>query len=501
MERPKICMTLTGRTLSEDLALLEKYRNYIDMVELRADFLNTDERLLIRRFPALAGIPSLLTIRRSIDGGQYVEGEGARTVMFARALSFADSDRSKNFAYVDFEDDFYVPSLQDAALAFGTRIIRSVHDMNNPIKNVVGRLDDLRASNYEIPKIAFMPHSLSDVTDLFREAGQLTDNQHILIAMGPLGLPSRILSAKLKNYLTFVSPEEKSEGIANLGQIDPKTLQEVYHFSSLSETTKVFGITGWPLTATSSPELHNSGYAEHNINAVYIPVKTPNVKEAVDFADAVGMTGLSVTVSHKEKVLECVGEQDEKVKAIGSSNTLVKQDGVWKAYNTDGTGFTAALLKFTGTKDLHGWKVSIIGAGGAAKAIAWAVKSLKAKACVFNRTLSKAVALAERYGFEYEVLPKEPSVKTVRALRKYSDLIIQTTSVGMNASSPSTAENAPLSFYAFTGKEMLFDIIYVPSVTPILRRASEVGCKVCNGWDMLRFQGYEQFELFTGEKY
>ena len=200
-------------------------------------------------------------------------------------------------------------------------------------------------------------------------------------------------------------------------------------------------------------------------------------------------------------MLECVGEQDEKVKAIGSSNTLVKQDGVWKAYNTDGTGFTAALLKFTGTKDLHGWKVSIIGAGGAAKAIAWAVKSLKAKACVFNRTLSKAVALAERYGFEYEVLPKEPSVKTVRALRKYSDLIIQTTSVGMNASSPSTAENDPLSFYAFTGKEMLFDIIYVPSVTPIMRRASEVGCKVCNGWDMLRFQGYEQFELFTGEKY
>ena len=494
-------MTLTGRTLSEDLALLEKYRNYIDMVELRADFLNTDERLLIRRFPALAGIPSLLTIRRSIDGGQYVEGEGARTVMFARALSFADSDRSKNFAYVDFEDDFYVPSLQDAALAFGTRIIRSVHDMNNPIKNVVGRLDDLRASNYEIPKIAFMPRSLSDVTDLFREAGQLTDTQHILIAMGPLGLPSRILSAKLKNYLTFVSPVEKSEGISNLGHIDPKTLQEVYHFSSLSETTKVFGITGWPLTATSSPELHNSGYAEHNINAVYIPVKTPNVKEAIDFADTVGMTGLSVTVSHKEKVLECVGEQDEKVRAIGSSNTLVKQDGVWKAYNTDGTGFTAALLKFTGTKDLHGWKVSIIGAGGAAKAIAWAVKSLRAKACVFNRTLSKAVALAERYGFEYEVLPKEPSVKTVRALRKYSDLIIQTTSVGMNAAPPSTAENDPLSFYAFTGKEMLFDIIYVPSVTPIMRRASEVGCKVCNGWDMLRFQGYEQFELFTGEKY
>ncbi|MBQ3801701.1 MAG: type I 3-dehydroquinate dehydratase, partial [Treponema sp.] len=266
MERPKICMTLTGSTLSENLALLEKYRPYIDMVELRADFLNTDERLLSRRFPALARIPCLLTIRRAIDGGRYVEGEGARTVMFARALSFADSDESKNFAYVDFEEDFHVPSLQDAALAFGTRIVRSVHDMKNPIKNVAQRLEDLRTSGYEIPKIAFMPHSLEDVTELFREASKLKDTQHILIAMGPLGLPSRLLAAKLKNYLTFCSPRDKNEGIANLGHLDPQTLNDVYHFKTVNENTKVFGITGWPLDATSSPQLHNSGYEGHNIN-------------------------------------------------------------------------------------------------------------------------------------------------------------------------------------------------------------------------------------------
>lgn len=501
MERPKICMTLTGSTLSEDLSLLEKYRSYIDMVELRVDFLNVDERLLVRRFPALAGIPCVLTIRRAIDGGQYVEGEGARTVMFARSLSFADSDTSKNFAYVDFEEDFHVPSLQDAALAFGTRIIRSVHDMKNPIKNLSQRLDSLMTSGYEIPKIAFMPHSLADVTDLFKEAAKLKDRQHILIAMGQLGLPSRILAAKLKNYLTFCSPEEKNESISNLGHIDPKTLNEVYNFTAVGENTKVFGITGWPLAATSSPQLHNSGFQGHNINAVYVPVRTPVVKDAVEFADALGMTGMSVTVCHKENVLDCVWEQDDKVKAIGSSNTIVKVGGNWKAYNTDGTGFTRSLLNFTGTKDLHGWKVSIIGAGGAAKAIAWAVKSLRAKACVFNRTVSKAVALAEKYGFEYEALPSEASESTVKKLKRYSDLIIQTTSVGMGASGPSNPENDPLFFYEFTGKEMLFDIVYVPPITPIMHRASEFGCKVCNGYDMLRFQGYEQFELFTGEKY
>lgn len=503
MERPKICLTLTGKTLEEDLAIVDKYRSFVDIVELRGDFLSSDERLYLRRFPAMAGLPCLLTLRRTIDGGKFKEGEAGRTILFARALSFADSDMSKNFEYVDFEEDFHVPSLQDAALAFGTKIIRSVHDMNKPVPNLMQRLESLRTTGYEIPKIAFMPHSLNDVTDLFLEAAKLKDNNHILIAMGPLGVPSRILAAKLKNYLTFVSPEESSNDLAKLSQVAPKTLHGIYHFSTINEMTKVFGITGWPLTATSSPMLHNSGYKGHNINAVYIPVKTDNVKEAVDFADAVDIRGLSVTVPHKESVLKCVSQTDEKVAKIGASNTLIKKNGMWYAYNTDVTGFTQAVLNFTGTKDLKGWKVSIIGAGGVSKAIAYAVKELKAKACVFNRTVSKAKDLAEKYDFEYSGLSSEsPEVnKTVKFLKKYSDLIIQTTSVGMNCQPPSSSENDPLFFYDFTGKEMVFDVVYIPSATPIMQRASEAGCKVCNGYDMLRFQGYEQFELYTGEKY
>ena len=137
MNKPLICLTLTCPTIQEDLKLIEKYRSYIDLVELRADYLSEDECLHIRQFPRLANIPCILTIRRRIDGGQYVGGEAARTMLFARAMAFATQDNRNNFNYVDFEEDFHIPSLQDAALAFGTKIIRSFHDINNPVHDII----------------------------------------------------------------------------------------------------------------------------------------------------------------------------------------------------------------------------------------------------------------------------------------------------------------------------------------------------------------------------
>jgi 3-dehydroquinate dehydratase/shikimate dehydrogenase len=201
-------MTLTGKTLEENLKLVKKYEKYIDLVELRVDHLNEDEQLSARRFPAMIYQPCILTIRRDIDGGQFTGGDFARTNLFARALAFANPDKSKNFAFVDFEDDFHIPSIQDAAMAFGVKIIRSYHNMTDPVLNIRERCDIMRKTGYEIPKIAFMPHSLDDVKLAFDEAAKLKDSNHIVIAMGPLGVPTRILSAKLKNYLTYASPPE-----------------------------------------------------------------------------------------------------------------------------------------------------------------------------------------------------------------------------------------------------------------------------------------------------
>ncbi|MDE6774299.1 MAG: type I 3-dehydroquinate dehydratase, partial [Treponemataceae bacterium] len=202
MERPLVCLCLTGRTLAEDVELVERYSHFIDVAELRVDFLDEAERLDIREFPAMINVPCILTIRRVSDGGQYREGEASRTMLFARALAFAETNPKKNFAYVDFEEDFHVPSLQDAVLAFGTKIIRSFHDMHNPVRNLAEKLDAMRTTGFEIPKVACMPHSLADVTQMFAEASALAESQQIVCAMGNLGFPTRILAHTLHSYLT-----------------------------------------------------------------------------------------------------------------------------------------------------------------------------------------------------------------------------------------------------------------------------------------------------------
>ncbi len=498
MTKPKICLTLTGKTIEENLALVNRYRPYIDIAELRADYLDDDESLHVRRFPELAKIPCILTIRRRVDGGKFVAGESSRTMLFARAMAFADDQNpEKNFQYVDFEEDFHVPSLQDAALAFGTKIIRSYHSMNAPVADIILHCDKMRRTGYEIPKIAFMPKSLDDIKNLFYETRDFTHYEHILCAMGPMGLASRILAFKTHSFLTYTSPEDADPSLKNIGHIDPIMMNQIYHFRDLNEKTKIYAITGWPLLHTGSPALHNQGYVNHFMDAVYIPIPSPDIHQVIEFGNEIGVCGMSVTVPHKEKVVGELFEVDDRVREISACNTIVRKNDKWYGYNTDCTGFTKALLEFTGLKNLRHKKVAIIGAGGASRAIAYAIKILGGKACVFNRTAAKAKTVADMFGFEHEQLGAD----SVRKLEKYSDIIIQTTSVGMNSKEPSNPDNDPLSFYRFTGNEYLFDIVYTPEVTPVMERAMEAGCKVCNGLQMLKYQGYEQFKIFTGVDY
>lgn len=498
MQKPKICLTLTGKTIKENLDLVRRYRPYVDLLELRADFLDEDESLHVRKFPELARMPCILTIRRRVDGGKYGAGESSRTMLFARAMAFADDQNpERNFQYVDFEEDFHVPSLQDAALAFGTKIIRSFHSMNEPVHDIIKRCDEMRKTGYEIPKIAFMPKSLDDVKNLFYETRDFTKYEHILCAMGPMGLASRILAYRTHSFLTYTSVPSNDFELRSIGHIDPIMMNQVYHFKDLNEKTSIFGITGWPLLKTDSPFLHNQGYVNHFMNSVYIPIPSEDIHQAIEFANEIGARGLSVTVPHKETVLRELYETDDKVKEISASNTIVKKNDKWCGYNTDCTGFSKALLEFTGLKNLRHKRVSIIGAGGASRAIAYAVKMLGGKACVFNRTPMRAKSVADMFGFEYAML----SVDAIPLIEKYSDIVIQTTSVGMNSTEPSNSQNNPLYFYRWTGNEILFDVIYTPKVTPIMERAMAAGCKVCNGEAMLKYQGYEQFKIFTGVDY
>lgn len=497
MNKPLVCLTLTGKTLLEDAELVKKYSQHIDVAELRVDYLEEEERLNVRDFPSMVNIPCILTIRRVEDGGLYDSGEFSRTALFGRALAYADQNPTKNFAYVDFEEDFNVPGLIDSAQAFGIKIIRSCHKFDGPVRNLRERCLKMRRTQFEIPKIAFMPQTLSDVTQLFREAAGITDFPHIFVAMGNLGVPSRILSSKLNSFLTYTSPIETCGNTSSIGHIDPIELNEMYRFREIDEHTRFFAVTGFPLKVTSSPLIHNQGYQAHNMNNVFIPLPSTSIAESIEFAGELGIKGLAVTVPYKRDAMEIADEIGVEVSEIGACNTLVKDFSQWVGHNTDALGFQRALEEFLETKKLHRRKVAIIGAGGASRAIAFAIKQMGGKACVFNRTLSHAKSLAEDFGFEYA--PLEP--ESLPILERYSDIIIQTTKVGMNSEDAPNKENNPLWFYQFKGSENLFDIVYDPLVTPVMKLAQEAGCRVCNGYSMLKYQGYRQFKYFTGVDY
>lgn len=494
MIKPKICLCLTGKTLEENVRYVNKYREYIDLVELRADCLTEEQQLKIRDFPQMIDVPAILTVRRRSDGGNFSAGEGARAVIIANGLAYANLDKSKNFAYIDLEDDFYVPSIEEAARAFGIRIIRSFHNISGPLQHIEFKIKGMSKYNDEIYKIAFKPNTLGDVTRLFKEAEKLGKKDVILIAMGNLGFSTRVLAGKLNSFITFTSPKPESGAMpAAPGQIDPETLCKLYNFRNINEDTKLFAVTGYPLAATKSPLIHNKGYQLAGINCLYLPIPAARPEEILEFSSALEIRGLSVTVPHKETVMPFLDDISTSAIKIGSCNTIFRKNGKLYGTNTDSEGFSKALLDFLGKKNLRGMKVSIIGAGGAAKAIAYGVHALHGKACIFNRSLEKAKKLASNYGFKFASL----DISSANILSKYSDLIIQTTPIGMLPE----PDKDPIPFYSFKGHEILYDIIYEPDETKVMKRAKEAGCRVSNGFSMLVHQGAIQFELFTGLQY
>jgi 3-dehydroquinate dehydratase/shikimate dehydrogenase len=485
----KLCLTLTGNTLEKNLATLEKYRKYIDAAELRVDYLDADERLHIRRFPEMAGIPIILTIRRDTDGGKYVGGEASRITLFSMGLAFAEVDRRKNFAYVDIESDLNVPSLEEAARTFGTKIIRSFHNFQGVDDDLVKRILELRHTGDEIAKAAVMPQSTADVLKIFQAAKETKDVKKILIGMGRLGACTRILSDLLGSHLSFTSALDESNSIvAAPGHMDPKEMVELYRFKKITNETKIFGITGFPLMASSSPAFHNALFSQEQKDAVYIPFPSDSLNSFLRLAEEINMEGASVTVPYKEEIVPNLSHRSDRVDHIGACNTIMRSAQGWMGYNTDGLGFSDALLKFIGKKNLRGKRVTIIGAGGAARAVAAEVSRLKGRALILNRTVFKAKELAVRYGFSWGGLDHQG----MEMLDHFSHIIIQTTSVGME---PNIDED-PLEQYFFSGKEMVMDLIYKPAETRLLTRAKKAGCQIANGSDMLIAQAKYQYNLF-----
>lgn len=475
--QPKICLTLTGSTLNEDIELAKKYAPYVDLYELRADCLTDYTLEALRSFPSEAPHPTILTVRKVEDGGKY-EGDNQGREAILKQLDA--------FAYVDLEHNYHPQELESLAKDSNTRIIRSLHDFNASSGEIALKADDLAPDPTEIPKIAFMPKDLNAVTTLFRIAKRLPKRDRILLAMGPQGAATRILASKLGSYLTFTSPKELIQNASQIGHIDPIKLHETYKIRTITEKTAITAVTGWPLKVTSSPEVHRAFYNRDNIDAVLIPMPAESVQEAIELCEELNVKGLAVTVPHKESLIPLLDSIDQSVKSIGAANTVVWKNGKRFGTNTDAAGFTKAICDFLKLKTLNGMKVAIIGAGGAAKAIAYAISEQNAIATIYARNLKKAQEVALPYGFDAKTLDSIEGDPT-------PDLIVQCTSVGNGSTDPNAS---PIPSYQFKGTEAIYDLVYKPEETPIMAKARKAGSKAQSGMTMLIAQAEHQHQLF-----
>ncbi|MCY1151485.1 MAG: shikimate dehydrogenase [Sphaerochaetaceae bacterium] len=483
-----ICLTTTERTLTSALKQVERNKAYIDMVELRLDLLDEDELASAQIFPRLCALPTIATFRRVSDGGKSqlsdkIRMTKLREIVLQGDFSYVDieEDVKKSDLKIKREDDLPRYDFENELKLKGIKIIRSFHDMEKLPSNLFSLASKI-AKKGDIPKIAVTPNTIVDVVTLFRMNEELKDiKEKIIIGMGDYGVCTRILYKKVGSMLTFASEDEIAPG-----QLSAKTLKLLYRADQVNARTNVYGIIGNPVLHTSSPLIHNPGFDAIHYNAIYVPFLVDKVRAFFKLAELIRIHGFSVTVPHKRDVLPYLGKITREVKQIGACNTVTRIQGMWKGTNTDYYGFLSPIETAISKGEIK--SALIIGAGGAARAVAWALRNHHVKVTIANRTLSKAKLLASETMSNYIELEK------IKTLQDSVDLVVQTTVVGM---SPNDNEDI-LEDFEFVKPCFVYDLVYKPKYTKLLKRAQESGCTVINGSTMLLEQGKLQFESFTG---
>ncbi len=495
-----ICLSLIAATLSENLRLVARYAADVDMLELRADYLLHEERAELDRFPRAlppgrsgAPLPVILTVRARRDGGQWDEGEDERRQLLLYGV------RGGGYRYVDLERWLRGSDaeLLAAAAAAGTTVIRSTHNFDG-VPGDLARLLDSGSCPGEIPKAAVMPAGSADLLHFVRTVSTLPLQPRIAVAMGAAGFATRVLARRLGSMLTFCSPTDIDAVGAAPGHIDPETMSRLYRYHSISDNSAVFGVIGNPVMHSQSPAYHNRRFAEDHLDAVYLPFEVDDVDAFFELAELLPVAGVSVTIPHKQAVMRHLAQRDPSVIGAGACNTVVRSGatrGGWKGYNSDVLGFLEPLQQAaaaTGWSDLRGRRATVVGAGGAARAVVYALLQQGMELLLLNRTLDRAQTLARDLGACAAVHCARLDDSAGREMAGYAELIVQTTSVGMAPD----AESDPLPFYQFSGAEIVYDLVYTPPLTRLLQRARDAGCITVSGRKMFEAQADAQYRLF-----
>jgi 3-dehydroquinate dehydratase/shikimate dehydrogenase len=472
----RLCGVAAARTAQELKELVGKALRLTPTVELRLDWLKSDHerdeflKWLKRTKPKRATF--LATCRRRLGGGEFSGDAGAELYWLMRA-------REAGCQWCDLEVETLeeLPGKSVRGFAVPENVLLSIHDFQRtPRLPGLGRLPS--RSGADAIKIAAMSRSIADSARLLRVAQK--SEQVVAVPMGEVGLAARILALREGSALAYAPV-----GTATApGQIGMRELKELYRAHTLTKSSKVFAVIGDPIGHSLSPLLHNTGYIAKKMDAVFVPFL---VKRLDDFLKAVadfGISGFSVTIPHKRTILRHLDACEELAEHIGAVNTVtVGKNGALRGSNTD---YVGALRALEGKMRLRGRRVLIFGAGGSARAVAFAVARAGGEVSICARRERAARELARAVNGEV-VAPK--------SLRKTMfDVIVNATPVGMY---PQEGVS-PLAAGELNCR-LVMDIIYRPMQTKLLKIAAARGLQTVSGVDMFLAQGMAQWELWAGK--
>ncbi|HLH36509.1 MAG TPA: shikimate dehydrogenase [Alloacidobacterium sp.] len=477
----KVCVAIIGSTPAEMLEKAQETIRENTFLEFRLDYLDKPLAAIPKLKQFLSERPdvtAIATCRRVSAGGKF-KGK------IADELEILNKAVASGCHIIDVEIQT-AESVKEAELeklrARGAALLISWHDFS-ATKDLDGIFERIRPYEPDFIKIVSTARTLSDNVTMMHFLERTRDMANMVgICMGDQGIISRVLGIRAGSAFTFAAATPGEE--TGPGQIAARTLRETYRIDQIDAATKVYGVVGNPIRHSLSPLMLNTAFRRETVNAVFLALQTTKLKDLLTLVREVPIHGLAVTMPLKEEILEHLEKTDPISEKIGACNTVVRaQDGKLYGFNTD---VAAVVRPLERRLQLKGAKVLVLGAGGAARAAVFGLKEKGAEVFILNRTAADGQKLARQ--------AKARTFRRDQLAKTQFDVILNATPVGMQGFKPNHILE-PKEINA----RLVFEMVYNPVETPLLRMAREKNIPVITGVEMFVHQGARQFEIWTGK--
>src|SRR5438874_6118665 len=448
-------------------------------VELRLDYISRPGLAVpkIREFTEThPHVTVIATCRRAASGGKFKGPINSQLDILGKA-----AEAGCQLVDVELQTAARLKPAQLAKLRGKAAVVLSFHDFRATQK-LDETLKKMSAYPADFYKIVSMATSLYDNVTMMKFLERHQDAHSLVgLCMGDQGIISRVLGVRAGSVFTFaaLSPDEKTAP----GQMTAQDLRSTYRIEQVDAATRVYGVAGDPVAHSLSPAIMNAALRRENVNGVYVALHAKALKDLLACVREIPIHGLSITMPHKEAILKHLDNTDPHTSKIGACNTVVRsQDGKLYGFNTDTSGVVRPLEQRI---LLSGARILVLGSGGAARAAVFGLKERGAEIFILNRNVAAAQKLARQ--------AKARTVKRPDLKKLDFDVIINATPVGMGNTRESTLNPEEIR------AKIVFDMVYDPAETRLLKLAKERGAEVIPGSVMFVHQAARQFEIWTGK--